>query len=665
MLATLLEKHYDHRILSIEGPTGCGKTRAIVSLLSSDVEHRSPLGERILVVQPTAYAVSRVQQMMTRMGGYGRIVSVINARVAWRRLLDGDTVDTIIIDEAHFHSLDYEALLRLLSFLTASSSLRVYLFSATVNRSRFLRLFPTIHFTTSDFHSQYSLSIEYREWLFNKCPVNQLDLRMRDHITILLSKSYPLLYRRIIVFLASHQQCEHYKSYAENVYKIEHCLLYHGPILPMLLNPSNSFILFTTNIVESAITIPDVSLIIDLGVYYQKMANGIVSLHWCDKTMLDQRAGRTGRTCSGLVVRAFPRSLLKDLSDRVDMEHCWDPIIIDLIARDMNPYQVLGIDTIASSMNRLINYGLIGNSSIITFARRSKLDPECAIMMHRLLHKKFHWLNPPGGLLILLTIVLLDLMRTQNMIFFDFRVKRGVVFETDEVCILLSFFLSLYAPNSSSSVDRLSKIYPLQLKGFNLWKQRYSCFLQEFPETSVFTDLSNVKNIFHCRFRQDKKVVLYDLGSYREILSQFFFHQTSLEITQSHGGPMVMTRDTLDTRMFSRFNPSLLYNRPFLVLHWKRMNQLGSPLVSLFLYPHHHRFTMTCHLPESLCAYKNLQAIKCLIQKKKNKFLYEIQELVAYYPYNHGMMATISEWKKEISAYNHEKIRTHKCTYEF
>ena len=227
-----------------------------------------------------------------RDGKRGRIVSLMNARTAFLCLLDtycqrqdqekGHTYDTVVIDEAHFQSLDYEALLHLLSFLFYNSTLsfRIYLLSINTDRDKFIRLFPTIHFICLPFVSRFPVLYKYNK-SFSNTPILQIGIQMKEYVISFLSKTYLRRSSRIIVFLSSHNQCEQYKTYLENIYGIMDCILYHGknrPILPVLLNPMSCFILLTTNIMESAVTIPDISLVIDLGVYYQKLpTTGVLS----------------------------------------------------------------------------------------------------------------------------------------------------------------------------------------------------------------------------------------------------------------------------------------------------------------------------------------------------------------------------------------------------
>jgi hypothetical protein len=569
----------------------------------------------------------------------------------------GHTYDTVVIDEAHFQSLDYEALLHLLSFLFYNSTLsfRIYLLSINTDRDKFIRLFPTIHFICLPFVSRFPVLYKYNK-SFSNTPILQIGIQMKEYVTSFLSKTYLRRSSRIIVFLSSHNQCEQYKTYLENIYGIMDCILYHGknrPILPVLLNPMSCFILLTTNIMESAVTIPDISLVIDLGVYYQKLpTTGELSLRWCDKTMLEQRAGRTGRTCPGTVIRAFHQSLLKVLRHRNQVEYSWENVILDCMNRGIDAEKVFGTRMIASSMERLKVHGLL-NHRLVHFAVRSELEPECAAMMHRFLNRNDdNNRNSSGHLLIVLTILLMHLVRTQNLVFFKFSFKREPVYEKDEVCILLSFFLSLYAaPLLSNTPQRILSVYSLNKKAFDAWKKKLDAFLVQFPDATSFPKTTQA---FHYRLNPAKNVYLYDLGAmHRETLSRFFFHHTSLDIIQSYGTRQSMDRNVFDTRMFSRFY-SVKSNRPFLVLHWKHLEQLPTPIVSLFLFPYHWRFILHLHLAQGLSAYSIYQLDKHRTQVKKEKCLCDIRDIVAYYPNNHGMMETISKWNESLSAWNND-----------
>jgi hypothetical protein len=81
-------------------------------------------------------------------------------------------------------------------------------------------------------------------------------------------------------------------------------------------------IIIATNAAESAITIPDLNVVIDLGTNNVEVHDSsnysrtMLQTKWISKASAKQRAGRTGRTCDGVVYRLFPKSIYDRMKDR-------------------------------------------------------------------------------------------------------------------------------------------------------------------------------------------------------------------------------------------------------------------------------------------------------------------------------------------------------------
>ena len=75
--------------------------------------------------------------------------------------------------------------------------------------------------------------------------------------------------------------------------------------------------ILATNIAESSITVPDVSVVIDLGLeklpYYDARSNtDSLLLRRCARASAVQRAGRAGRVAAGVCLRLFPSEWMSD-----------------------------------------------------------------------------------------------------------------------------------------------------------------------------------------------------------------------------------------------------------------------------------------------------------------------------------------------------------------
>ncbi|KOO25951.1 putative ATP-dependent RNA helicase ythdc2-like protein [Chrysochromulina tobinii] len=83
--------------------------------------------------------------------------------------------------------------------------------------------------------------------------------------------------------------------------------------------PGTRKVILATNLAESSITVPDVSIVIDLGLeklpYYDARANtDTLLLRRCARASASQRAGRAGRVAPGVCLRLYPSSFMRDES---------------------------------------------------------------------------------------------------------------------------------------------------------------------------------------------------------------------------------------------------------------------------------------------------------------------------------------------------------------
>ncbi len=81
--------------------------------------------------------------------------------------------------------------------------------------------------------------------------------------------------------------------------------------------PGMTHVILATNIAETSLTIPNVTTVIDTGIAKKyvgdKDGNLILRPKWIVQASAEQRAGRTGRTCPGIVVRLYPEWWFNDV----------------------------------------------------------------------------------------------------------------------------------------------------------------------------------------------------------------------------------------------------------------------------------------------------------------------------------------------------------------
>jgi HrpA-like RNA helicase len=89
-------------------------------------------------------------------------------------------------------------------------------------------------------------------------------------------------------------------------------------------SPGKWKIILATNIAETSLTIPNISLIVDFGYENIRVVGANKTVHSevkrIAKDSADQRAGRTGRTCNGLVLRMMSPEEYNDLDDTIVAE---------------------------------------------------------------------------------------------------------------------------------------------------------------------------------------------------------------------------------------------------------------------------------------------------------------------------------------------------------
>lgn len=111
-------------------------------------------------------------------------------------------------------------------------------------------------------------------------------------------------------------------------------------------------IILATNVAESAITFPNVSRIVDLCLHKVPVMDGR-KMHlqetYCSKASLKQRAGRTGRTCPGTVLRFITESMYEDLNEA-------DQSQFETMAKEIPIMEVMGKGLPANTVLMIDDY---------------------------------------------------------------------------------------------------------------------------------------------------------------------------------------------------------------------------------------------------------------------------------------------------------------------
>lgn len=339
-------------VLLIIAPTGSGKTMGMRDLIS---QHKNVYGSTIMV-QPTKMATHSVKGVNTM------TPSRLIKGFLQKKKFD---CDTLVIDEAHTISVEYHTIFSILEKTECYNKIRVVLMSATPHVEELEKFFP-LHVYTVPVSSPFPIMIKYEPYLqFGFANYKQ----MVAHVVHLLKK-YPH-HKKVLVFLYTHDQCEkmslEMKKNAQLYNQGETFALYGGMDKNDMqqwhefLEKEEKFIIFSTNVAETSITIPNLSLIIDFGIRCIQRNHRIV-YNYCPKSNLVQRSGRTGRTCPGVVIRCMSEDDFNHLPNTDTMEYNWDMMVLLMLRYKYNPVLLLPDDApITNILQKFRFYRLLDN----------------------------------------------------------------------------------------------------------------------------------------------------------------------------------------------------------------------------------------------------------------------------------------------------------------
>lgn len=334
-LSTLLVEMPEGRVLAYQAPTGSGKSLSVLGLLSS-------LPMSSLMIVPNKNAVDFLSSFFCSDDhSQTKNVHVMHGHHALDDLLNIDSCSYkyIIIDEIHTLSCEYISILYLLRYYLnhCHLPLRVIFLSATIPFTYLKRWFPgMICSISSHVDTLYPVDVNYSEG--NHSPFYTIFLEnclqmMRKRIEDIFQEKEK---EKVLCFLPTHDSCEVMTQWLQNRYSCP-ILLYHGGLeedekrmIQRQWKELDCFIMVTTNIAESVVTIPDLDIVVDSGVECRMVTGtNIIEMTYCTKQSLQQRAGRVGRTKRGKVFR------LMTLVKYESLQECHSP---SLSSTDMEPF---------------------------------------------------------------------------------------------------------------------------------------------------------------------------------------------------------------------------------------------------------------------------------------------------------------------------------------
>lgn len=437
-------------VLLIIAPTGTGKTMGMRSLI---MNHQNVYGKTIMV-QPTNMAK----------GAIGGVRTMTALQLVHQYLRRGKfECDTLVIDEVHTLCVEYHALLSILQKTGAYQEFRIILMSATPNVHDLEDFFPMDVYLTP-VPSPFPTQICYEPLDFPGFPPYR---QMMKHVCAILRK-HPH-HKRVLVFVYTHDQCDKMSSEMKDL-----ALAYNrGKTLPLyggmdkddldqwhqFLRKEECFIIFSTNVAETSITIPNLSLVIDFGVRCIQRNNRIVYNH-CPKSNLVQRSGRTGRTCPGVVVRCMRQEDFETRPDRDHPEYNWDMMILLMLRHHQDPIAMLPSDVnIGQTLRKFRFYGLMDDNrrldrALVSFVLKCPLLLKNSCHLYSFLKSNQFTYNSHFILYIISTALIDQMECRMSRIYYysyDMKISRYKFFEklkrvftnqNDELIIYINIVLS-------------------------------------------------------------------------------------------------------------------------------------------------------------------------------------------------------------------------------
>lgn len=441
------------------------------------------------------------KSMITSMGKRHHVLEC-TARTAIRRLVNRSNVpDTVVLDEAHFTSKEYMALFDILRNIRQDHTwprFRLVLLSATMDEDSVRQDFPDISYHVLEgARTPFHVDIKFRD----NCPapygMNQRWL-VQETLKVIkeVLKENPSVDHKMVIFMASHEQCEVVRNTILTAKKSSDCapeeiatlqtyeiITLHGGKTDEEFEESRKILLqgkrticVCTNIAETAVTLPGTNVIIDSGFRCIVLGNTVIQDR-CDKVCMIQRAGRTGRTCPGVVYRLMKQEQFDSLEFRMIPEFSYDSVVLQLFLENVDPVCFLN-EKAEESIEKFVQIGLMPDHNttpardVVNFLDRCGLETRNGLVLLNFIRVYGEQIKAGidgSRMLILLAIVIINMFDTKpvNVIYVPHgsnkdevitiraKIAREFGYDNDLLLSLIRIFLHVFLAKNPKEAANL------------------------------------------------------------------------------------------------------------------------------------------------------------------------------------------------------------------
>ena len=356
----ILEAIRNHQVVVIAGATGSGKTTQLpkmcLELGRTSIAHTQP---RRIAARAVAERIS--EELKVELGGLVgyqvRFTDKVSAETKVKVMTDGillnamqrhrnlEQYDTIIIDEAHERSLNIDFLLGYLKqLLPKRPDLKVIVTSATIDPESFSKHFndaPIIEVSGRTFPIEVRYRPTAREANDDTDPDEETTASdYIDGIIKALKELEGEAEGDTLVFLSGESEIRDAQDAIAgsitngSLNKNTEVLPLYGRLSAaeqhLVFQPSKIAglrrrIILATNVAETSLTIPNIKYVIDAGTarisrYSPKAKVQRLPIEAISQASANQRAGRTGRTSPGIVIRLYAEDDFESRPEFTDPE---------------------------------------------------------------------------------------------------------------------------------------------------------------------------------------------------------------------------------------------------------------------------------------------------------------------------------------------------------